>query len=239
MLYSIRLAILLPLVMVFGFLGFILSLISPFNPKVMMLISRIIGWFTFKIFNIELEIRGRENIEKNLPCILISNHQSNLDIVIGGLVAPWKTVSLGKKEIRRIPIYGMFYWLSGNILIDRSKKLEAASILDHDVKKALQKGISVWILPEGTRSYDRGLLPFKRGAFRTVINAQVPLVPVVLSPQHSTLNFRKWKSGKVIVEILPALETKNLTLENDRELTKKAHQLFAEKIPLLEKELLS
>ena len=239
MLYWSRLAILLPLVMIFGFFGFLLSLISPFNPKVMMLISRIIGWLTFKIFNIDIEIRGKENIEKNLPCIFISNHQSNLDIVIGGLVAPWKTVSLGKKEIRRIPIYGMFYWLSGNILIDRSKKLEAATILDHDVKKALQKGISVWILPEGTRSYNRGLLPFKRGAFRTVINAQVPLVPLVLSPQHSTLNFNKWKSGKVIVEIIDAIDTRNLSLENDRELTKKAHQLFEERLPILEKELLS
>ncbi len=141
MIYYFRLIILIPLVLIFGFLGFIFCLFSPFNPRIMMLISRIIGHLTSFVFNIKIEIRGREILQKNTPCIIISNHQSNLDVVVGGLFAPWKTVSLGKKEIRRIPIYGMFYWLSGNILIDRSKKLEAANILDKDVQKFLVQSI--------------------------------------------------------------------------------------------------
>lgn len=237
MLYYLRLIVLIPLILFLGFMGFLLCLFSPFNPRIMIFISRIISHISLFILNIKVEIRGRNNLDKNTPCIIISNHQSNLDVVFGGLIAPLKTVSLGKKEIRRIPIYGMFYWLSGNILIDRSKKLKAVEIMDNAVTKALKKGISIWILPEGTRSYSRGLLPFKRGAFRTVIHAQVPLIPVVMSPQHTTLDLKKFRPGRVIVEILEPIMPQEMSLENDKELTRRCEELFAKRLPELEKEV--
>ena len=75
------------------------------------------------------------------------------------------TVSLGKRSLVYIPLFGWLYWLSGNILIDRKNKSKARDTLGVAIKKIIERRISVWVFPEGTRSYSEGLLPFKTGAF--------------------------------------------------------------------------
>ena len=74
-------------------------------------------------------------------------------------------MSIGKKSILWMPLFGQIYWLSGNILIDRANRARAFETLAQTAVKIKEKCLSIWIFPEGTRSRGRGLLPFKAGAF--------------------------------------------------------------------------
>src|SRR5690606_14985900 len=93
------------------------------------------------------------------------------------------TVIIAKKEVRRYPVLGWLYAVTGNALIDRSNTRSAIRTLRRLERRMLRQGISVWIFPEGTWGREPGrLLPFKQGAFRMAISTGVPLVPVVVSP---------------------------------------------------------
>ena len=99
------------------------------------------------------------------------NHQSNYDLVLGGIIRIKRTVSLGKKEIIWFPIFGLFYWLSGNILIKRERRSKALKAMERVNKIIREKNLSILIMPEGTRSKGKALGKFKKGAFRTAIGA--------------------------------------------------------------------
>ena len=126
------------------------------------------------------------------------------------MVTP-RTVSLGKKSLRWIPLFGQFYWLSGNILIDRKRQGKAFKSMDKATKALTKKNISVWIFPEGTRSKGKGLLPFKKGPFHTAIKAQVQIVPIVISSYDKFLDLGKLNSGNILAEVLDPIETKGKT----------------------------
>mgnify|MGYP000247433973 CR=1 FL=1 len=82
-------------------------------------------------------VEGKENLTNMEPCIVVANHQDNLDLFIHGGVIPKRTVSIGKKSLRYLPLFGQVYWLSGNIMIDRIKS--NASINSMTEKKEEQK----------------------------------------------------------------------------------------------------
>ena len=135
MLYYIRFALIGLVVGVMGFIGFLLSLLSPFNSNILISISWVISRISFWILNTRVEIEDRDMLWDSHPSIYISNHQTILDILVGGYLAPFGAVSLAKKSVAKIPIWGWFYWLSGNILIDRKNKEEAKEILDKACEK--------------------------------------------------------------------------------------------------------
>src|SRR5262249_9102870 len=81
-------------------------------------------------------------------------------------VFPRRTVSAGKREIGRIPVFGWFYRLSGNLVIDRAHARSAHDALEAAAQAMAEEKISVWFMPEGHRNTSGTLLPFKSGAFR-------------------------------------------------------------------------
>lgn len=143
------------------------------------------------------------------PYIFLANHQNNYDLFTHTTAVPKGTVSLGKKSLAWMPLFGQIYWLSGNILIDRKNRHSAFETMAKTVEKIKQKSLSVWIFPEGTRSRGRGLLPFKAGAFHTAIAAGVPVVPVLASCQ-SHINLNRWDNGVVIIEMMAPIATAGL-----------------------------
>lgn len=188
------------LVAIVSAISSIIFLLRPFHPNNVYLVSRAMN-FAYPILGLKLNVTGRENLYKHRPCVAISNHQTGLDVFIGTAMVPPRMVSMGKKSLRRIPIFGQMYWLSGNVLIDRANKRKAMSMMDKVAKEMHQRDLSVWIMPEGTRSRGRGILPFKRGAFYLAQRAGVALVPVVVS-DYKNLNFRKWNSGTIHIKVL-------------------------------------
>jgi 1-acyl-sn-glycerol-3-phosphate acyltransferase len=126
----------------------------------------------------KVTVTGREKVRPNLAYVMISNHQSLVDIlVLFRLHTHFKWVS--KIENFRIPLVG---W---NMSLNRYIKLDRESMKSHlrmmrDCEKALNAGSSVMIFPEGTRSPDGRLRPFKEGAFELALRTKKPLLPIVI-----------------------------------------------------------
>jgi 1-acyl-sn-glycerol-3-phosphate acyltransferase len=137
-------------------------------------LARMMGW--------SIEVENRERLEAFRPCVIVANHQSFLDVVTFGAIFPRRTVSAGKREIGRIPIFGWFYRLSGNLIIDRAHARSALESLEQAARTMAEEKIAVWFMPEGHRNTGPELLPFKTGAFRLALAAGAPIVPIVAEP---------------------------------------------------------
>lgn len=125
-----------------------------------------------------VRIKGRRNIPWRRPCVIVSNHQSMLDIlVLYHLFAPYKWVS--KKENFSIPIIGWLMRLNDYLEIRRGEPNSYGRLMEK-ARSFLRMGVSILIFPEGTRYPGGHLGPFKEGAFRMAIENRVDIVPVVL-----------------------------------------------------------
>jgi 1-acyl-sn-glycerol-3-phosphate acyltransferase len=236
MLIAIRIPLILIWVIFSTLCGIFVSLFRPFNPKNIKVTTNLLKYGRF-ILGLKLVLKNQEIADQNRPCIFLSNHQHNLDIFPGAFCLPDRTVSIGKKNILWIPFFGLYYWLSGNILIDRKNKRSAFETMDVAARTIKTKNISVWIMPEGTRSKGQGLLPFKKGPFITAIKAQVPIVPYAWSNYVGKINLNKWHSGTILMEILPPISTNGLGLEDATKLKDQTFAIMDEAIKRLDREV--
>lgn len=193
--------ILLAIFIPFSFLaGFVLCLCRPFHPDNV----RIIGsWYAKAtvLLGVKVVLEKDPQVSEQ-PAVYVANHQNNYDIFLLPGVLQKNTVSLGKKSLKWIPFFGQLYWLSGNILIDRANRSKAMATISKTTQKIKANGLSLWMFPEGTRSYGRGLLPFKTGAFHTAMNANVPVVPVVMQTTHKRIKLNRWDNGIIHIKML-------------------------------------
>lgn len=134
---------------------------------------------------------GMENIEKGKPYIIVSNHQSALDVFLlyGYLGVKFKWMM--KKEIEKIPLVGAACRRAGFIYIDRSSigsgkgSIEAA-------EETLSRGMSMIIFPEGTRTGDGRMSRFKKGAFLLAVELGMPLLPVTINGAYRAMSRKAW-----------------------------------------------
>jgi len=210
-------------------------LIRPFHRDNVHHTAKYLGKVT-KILGLEVEIRIPESIKSIGPVVYICNHQNSYDIFTVSGAVQRGTVSVGKKSLKWIPFFGQMYWLTGNILIDRKNKNKAMNTIDMTAKKIREKQLSVWLFPEGTRSYGRGLLPFKTGAFRTAAKACVPIVPICASNTHKTIDLNRWNNGKMIIEFLDPIHLSSEDKDKIRKVTNQTHCKMQTKIEQLNAE---
>ncbi|GJH43061.1 1-acylglycerol-3-phosphate O-acyltransferase [Pasteurella canis] len=216
--------------------GSIYSFIRFKNPSNVGIMAR---WFgrLHPLFGLKVEHRFPDNAEKIGRCIYIGNHQNNYDMVtISYMVMP-RTVSVGKKSLIWVPFFGLLYWVTGNILIERENRTKAHGTMNEVARRINDDNLSVWMFPEGTRSRGRGLLPFKTGAFHAAIAAGVPIVPVVCSTTHNKIDLNRWDNGKVICEMLAPIDISGYDKDNVRELAAYCHELMAKRIAELDAEI--
>ena len=135
--------------------------------------------------------------------MIVSNHQSQLDILVAfRLFIPFKWVS--KAEVFNLPLIGWNMVLNRYIKLKRGDKASIARMFA-DCRKALDQGNSVYMFPEGTRSRDGKVKPFKAGAFVLAKQAQVPILPVVISGTHAALpkhSLRFHGRQRILIRIL-------------------------------------
>ena len=183
-----------------------------------------------KLLGLTVEVRIPEAVKQLSPVVYICNHQNSYDIfTVSNAVRPG-TVSVGKKSLKWIPFFGQMYWLTGNILIDRNNRNKAMNTIALTAEKIREKQLSVWLFPEGTRSNGRGLLPFKTGAFRTALQANVPIVPICTSELHNKIKLNRWNNGKLIIEYLDPIYLTDKSSESVRVATNEARDLMLKKI---------
>ena len=156
-----------------------------------------------------------KKLNSSKPAIFVTNHASALDIFIGMALCPYGGCGVGKKEILRIPFFGLAYWLAGHLLIDRGNNAKAVASMKKLSDFVKAKGLSIWIWPEGTRSLDGKLIPFKKGFVHLALATGLPVVPVIVHGAHKVWPAKtmQFYPGEVKVEVLDPIKTDNWTKE--------------------------
>ncbi|HXC50663.1 MAG TPA: lysophospholipid acyltransferase family protein [Candidatus Limnocylindrales bacterium] len=179
-----------------------------------------------RVLGVTVHVRGLEHLDGK-PCVFVSNHRSHFDIAaILGFV-PGINRFTAKKELFREPVLGLVMRTMGMIPVDREhpeKAIERLRRLQHD-------GHSLVFFPEGTRSRDGMLAPFKKGAFVTAIELGLPVVPIACRGSERIMpagGYLAILPGEMELEILEPIATADLSYEQRGELANRVRARIAE-----------
>jgi 1-acyl-sn-glycerol-3-phosphate acyltransferase len=132
-----------------------------------------------RITSVRVTVEGRENILRGGAQVFMANHQSGFDILIVLANIDTYFAWIAKKELFAIPVFGRALARTGAIAIDRKNFVRAMRSIQ-DASRRIREGKSVMTFPEGTRSMDGRIHPFKKGVFHLALKAGVPIVPVTI-----------------------------------------------------------
>lgn len=176
------------------------------------LVARIWARSILLVSGVKVVVYGLENIDPCASYVYMANHQSMFDIFALLAFLPVRFRWLAKKELFSIPIFGYSMGRAGYISVDRSSMKAAYRSLQEAAQKIAQ-GVSVVIFPEGTRSSDGRIMPFKAGGFHLAITSGRPIVPVVIDGTHHIMpkGISRVRQGLVTISINPPIETNTYT----------------------------
>ncbi len=165
----------------------------------------------------KLEVIGQENVDPKRPTVYVSNHQSTVDIPVLFMALPVNFRYVAKSQLKYVPLIGWYLWLAGHIFVDRADSRKAIASLDAAALR-IRNGISIVVYPEGTRSPDGRILPFKKGPFALALKAGVAVVPVTIEGSGKLMPKNSWdlKGGLIRVKIGKPIDPTQFA-ENDRE----------------------
>lgn len=190
--------------------------------------ARWLAWLT----PISVTVLGAENASRGRSYVVVSNHQSMYDILViyGWLALDLKWVM--KQELRKVPAIGLGCEKAGHIFVDRRNPKLARQALEEALQR-LGKGIGILFFAEGTRSMDGRLLPFKKGAFRTAIEQQLPLLPITVVGTTDILPNKTVSlfPGRAQLVIHPAIETGGMELSQMEDLMTASKKAIASALP--------
>ena len=147
-------------------------------------------------------MRETGQLDPRRAYIFMANHQSNIDIpVLVRALGPFQLRWMAKRELLRVPFFGWALWASKHIIVKRARSKDVAAAMAGACDR-LARGMSVVVFPEGTRSTDGRLLPFKRGGFRMAEKAGVPIVPVTLNGSGALMRRGDWRLRPGEVEVV-------------------------------------
>ncbi len=184
-----------------------------------------------RLAGVRVKAEGRANIPPGV-CLFVANHSSNLDPPAVVSAIPRRVALLGKKEVWKIPIFARALTLANFVPVDRADR-EAARASSEEAVRHLRAGVSFLIFPEGTRSPDGRIRPFKRGTFVIAIRAGVPVVPVSVIGAHRLMSKGSLavQPGEVRVRFHPPLDASRYTLDHRDQLARQAHDMIASGLP--------
>ncbi|MGQ0847662.1 MAG: lysophospholipid acyltransferase family protein [Actinomycetota bacterium] len=175
-----------------------------------------------------LEVDGREHVDPTRSHVVVANHLSQLDIMVCLLAVPLSIRFLAKKELFSIPILAPAMRSVGIIEVDREARSAIHEKVNRQARDLVASGRSLIIYPEGTRSRNGELRPFKKGAFTMAIAGGIPVLPVTISG-----TYRAWPpgrfwvyGGKIKAVIDPPIETGGLTREDTSWLADEARTMI-------------
>jgi 1-acyl-sn-glycerol-3-phosphate acyltransferase len=231
MFYLLRLGVLLVITVPLALATIAVGIIDPQGKRVYR-INRFWTWLLLRLGGVSLRVQGRENLDPGEPYIFISNHQSNVDIpVLIQALPQFQLRWIAKKELVRVPLFGWAMWASKHIMLDRADPLDARRSLER-ARQRIAAGISIVIFPEGTRSRDGSLLPFKKGGFLMAAKAGVKIVPVSIIGSGALLSAGEWrlKAGSVQVVIDRPIGCENYRIGNLKALSDQVRQVILSRL---------
>ncbi len=182
---------------------------------------------------VRLDIEGRERIDPTRQYVFVASHLSNFDIPAMLLAAPVPIRFLAKKELYQVPVLAQAMNGIGIIRTDRQGASAAHAEINQGVARAKGRGHSLIVFPEGTRSDDGILAPFKKGAFRIAITNELPVVPVTISG-----TWEAWPPGSKLIYPAAArvvlhepIPTADLTVLDINSLKDRVHAVVAVGLP--------
>ncbi|MCC6930693.1 MAG: 1-acyl-sn-glycerol-3-phosphate acyltransferase [Gemmatimonadaceae bacterium] len=161
------------------------------------------------------------------PYVAVSNHESYADIFLISHL-PWEMKWMSKETMFRIPCFGWMMRMAGDIEVVRGDR-KSVVLAMRAARDRLGKRVSVMMFPEGTRSRDGELLPFKDGAFRLAIETQSPILPLVVAGTRGCMakgTFR-FQSARARVKVLAPIDVAGLTLADVGALRDRTRALIA------------
>jgi 1-acyl-sn-glycerol-3-phosphate acyltransferase len=198
-------------------------LTSPFDPAGarVQLIGQVWGAAVLFIFGARGRVRGVENLAPGAHYVIASNHLSLVDtpVVVRWMPVPFKF--LAKRELLKVPFIGWHLACSGHLTVDRASIRSTIESMNEAARLIRERRLSVLIFPEGTRSPDGVMQPFKDGAAYLAIASGVPLVPVALVGTGRILPARSshFRSGRIEVRIGRPIPVAGYTLKDRRAVT--------------------
>ncbi len=219
------------------FIGLFFIIFRPKNVKNSDFFAPKLGRLALALFGIKFKVINKNNFLKNRPCIFISNHQTGMDIWTIASVLPKGAITIGKKGLLYVPIFGLFYYLCGHLLINRKDKVGSKKMINSLSNFLKNNQLSLWIMPEGTRNKGKGILPFKKGPFHLAIGSGLPIVPVCISTYTNSFDLNKWRAGTILIEPLDAISVEGLGSEDVTPLLEKSRQILINGIDKLDQEI--
>ena len=203
----IRTFLLLPLYIAFFIALLIVIILVSFLPKGKFLATKLYNFFGLSgliVAGINLKVSGTEKVDKSQSYVVISNHPSTLDIFTHITALPVSIRFLTKTELFRIPLLSRALKVLGLPRIDRKRAQMNLPKINQSIQKVIDSSNSIMIFPEGTRSNQKDLLPFKKGAAHIAKQFNLPIIPVVTHNAHDLMiKGGVWlKSGDIDIEIL-------------------------------------
>lgn len=190
-------------------------------------ISKLWAFFLLLMTNVHPRIINRDKIKPGQSYIIVSNHQSEYDIL--ALVTTLRTQFrwIIKQELRKIPLFGYALYVARNIFIDRSNHAQAIKTIHEGVDR-LPPGVSVMFFAEGTRSPDGRIQEFKKGGFTMAVEKGLPILPVTVNGSRKVLPKKSlcFTPGPIEVVVGDPIETTGYTHEDLPELMRRTRQVI-------------
>jgi len=183
--------------------------------------------------DVRVSVRGREHIDPDRTYLVMSNHQSSYDIFVLMDLFPGTLRMIAKAEMFRIPVFGQAMQAAEFVFIERGNRKAALESLAL-AKRRIDSGVNVWIAPEGTRSTDGRLLPFKKGGFMLALDSGTPILPVTVHGTKDVLPAKHWKvrSGQAVeVTFHPAVDPAEFGRERRDELVDRVFRTIDSGLP--------
>ncbi|KAJ7597707.1 hypothetical protein C8J56DRAFT_772157 [Mycena floridula] len=182
-----------------------------------------------RALGIQVIVEGQEHVDNTKPAIVMSNHQTMLDILPLGRLFPLHGSMSAKKSIQFTPM-GPFMLMSGALFIDRSNNSRAVRSLRAAGEILKSHRLTLWMYPEGTRHSAEapGMLPLKKGGFHLAIQNGIPIVPVVTENYWSLYHQGRFESGVIKIRVLPPVQTTGLTEQDAGGLAEKVREMMLE-----------
>lgn len=169
----------------------------------------------------------------NERAIYVCNHASPIDIFLMMCLTPTGTVGIAKKEIIWYPLFGQLYVLANHLRIDRSNPTAAIQSMKEVAHAVVKNNLSLIIFPEGTRSKNGRLLPFKKGFVHLALQTRLPIVPMVFTGTHHA-----WRKGglhvrpaPITVKYLRPIKTDDWTDDKVNDYVRLLHDIYVENLP--------
>jgi lysophosphatidate acyltransferase len=177
-------------------------------------------------------IANRERVAAHAPALFVCNHTSTVDMWVGMWLCPIGACGVAKKEIIKVPFLGQAYQLSGHLLVDRANREKAIESMESAGNLIKKHGMSIWMWPEGTRSRDGRLQPFKKGFVHLAIATGLPIIPIVFHDADILWPGRTFRAspGDLQIEVLEPVDTSKWRPETAAEHSLEIWTMLQEKL---------